>query len=1767
MSNSPKDNRPEDRGANHPSKAGDGPKAGDEQETPPQADGTLDAFRESDAEPSTPPLPEEDLQDLAGTLDSDVLGLSPASVGAVDSGTAMLPEEPDVEEADEEDSQLRTIPLPGEGAQAVPPILEGMDSRTIIFDESGILPSAGSVAQEPTGSSEKLRRVWNAAVGSSGKDSGQSLSYERPEASDSVLGRVAIRSVTDANAAQAADADYQIQDKLGVGGMGVVFSAIQTAVNRKVALKTLKADKSKDSSARKQFFYEAEITADLDHPNIPPIYEFGATVDDVCFYTMKLIRGAEWDRILPKKTQEENLEIFNNVADAIAFAHSKNILHRDIKPDNVIVGAFGEVYVTDWGLAVNLNRTPDKSQIRFGGTPEYMAPEMGLAKGELIDKACDIYLLGAVLFQIITTKRPRSFKVKASVGERVKAVISNQIVETTVEDPLLEVALKAMSTRPEDRYKTVEDLQGAVREIQRKNTNIKSSIDLTKRSQDEARLAMAGKDYDRFNRAIFGFRDAMELWDGNKDAEGELKKVRLAYGQCAFDRGDFDLAIQTLDRKVPEESMLLGKAEKAKQAVLQREQRFKTLRNVFTGVTAAFLLLTTGLASYAYIVAKSEADALTKAQLALEGEKQALEEKNELAEENLKVEAKRAKAEEEKLLTEIQAQKDKEKAALELAEAEKKRQTEENNRIAAEAKAAKDREMAAVERERIEREAKIAAQIAAAKIQLGQQLTKLGFANAQVDQFNPIGAANLLDQMKAVDMSETLQERTPKLLNWAMNRVALLSNLDLPKKELEGTVTALDFATGKNLGVAGMEDGTVRLLRLEGGRLMEQSQKHVGSGIAAAAISPAGDEALLAIRVAGEEAKPQYQLFRWGLEGDLEPMRIEATGNRYFQGFGYNSDGTAVVAGIRGGVWARIRGGDWKVLAERVKGELLDLTWTDNESLLVLSSLEGIHHLYVIRGALGDQPTSGLVAMASPIEGQITAIGMAGPRVLVGTDRGNLTMLDLNVSQDANGRIDARLENGFDLPKRHRRPITQIDSDAAGRIVTGSREPTAHVWRVAPNGGLEYETFLSGAPGPTSDENNIQRVVFVDPSQVVHVDSKGVALAVDIDRQKQRRRLTRISEQTTEPELYQQAVVGIHPRGKTSEAISVDANGVVDLWNLQSGRTRRLSGPQTLGERFSYFGHTPNAELADTVVDAEAGVVITSARLPRSSRGYLVDPKPNLEYREYCVWDQNTGAMLRRWTDASETGEEPRLSLVASGMLLIGSDTATKIVDFEGRDLPGLSALTQTAAVFAITNPRYPEITAVFKRAGGGGMGWIWNRTTGQWFRDGSNSVPFPRSAPIQAVWSQDGQRLYVLDVGGSVTQCTFSNDALTPIRQGSGSNEISLNLPANLQNAIRSFQDVDLSVVGGDGTDRLLVNVRDTKSQSLATGLSTLRFSADGLLDTPTTTIDPAGLSWLNDLDSIQVQPLARVLSKRRVGEKLFVSMRSGSVFGVNAASGASTFFGRQQLLASTSNAEGTLLLTLHQDGSILRLDLVDPNQAAWSRIPFAVPGASRIELSPNGLELAIYDSGKRTLRIVKVEDGTGLREYEAIAQFGWDPKQDASLALVHSTGRIAMEQAGEAKELSDLPIAGEKVLGLAFFEEKWQDPARAPTPYILVQSQSEVDQEGSSGKLWFIPREPGDAGWKTPWSKELPRDLTLATSPTDSILATGDRTGAIRIWFASPEFDILSPIYDLPSDGDSEILRIAFSGDGDTLMTSDDKQRLYGWMSRDALSVPGRE
>ena len=700
-----------------------------------------------------------------------------------------------------------------QGSQAGSSSLAAKSSydQTMDLADSASESKSGSDARV-SGSGIKTGQSINASGRSNMKSMGDSKQYlqaERANASDSIFDRIQVRSISYTIDWNDKTKDYQINQKidsktgkldlhvLGKGGMGLVYLATQNSVNRQVALKIIRKDKQNDTFS-KQFFYEAEITALLEHPNITPIYELGKTPDQTYFYTMKYIQGTPWEKKIRTNSIEENLDIFDKLCDAIAFAHSKNILHMDIKPDNVQLGEFGEVYAVDWGVASDLKRP---ESVRCAGTWQWISPEVARGEKSRIGKGSDIYLLGGILFQIVTGHHPRLPKdpsEKLSDPALRKAAINNIIQPTDCKDPMVAVALKALATEPQDRYAKVEHLQEAIYAIQKERAAIKSSQELTKRAIVLASEATEQGDYGRFNQSLFGLKDAIELWDKNPDAPSELKKVRLAYGQCAFEKGDYDLALQTLDRQETQEDELYRKAEQAQTAVKLRAERFRLLRNAFI----ASLLLGTGIVSFLWFKAET-------------ARKVAVDAQNEEKKATDKAVAAQKKEEEAKDKA-VAAQEEEKKAKDEAVAAQEEEKKAKDKAVAAqeEEKKAKDKAVAAQKKEE---EAKKLAEQQLALTQLTDFVSQLGLARSSITESNPSGAFGLLggiinklgelgveakkeSNSESKDTKENLLiSRIPDLENWSWNRIAFLGNASFGKtgNEDRSKINAFDLNADK----------------------------------------------------------------------------------------------------------------------------------------------------------------------------------------------------------------------------------------------------------------------------------------------------------------------------------------------------------------------------------------------------------------------------------------------------------------------------------------------------------------------------------------------------------------------------------------------------------------------------------------------------------------------------------------------------------------------------------------------------------------------------------------------------------------------------------------------------------------------------------------------------------------------------------------------------------------------------------------------------------
>lgn len=287
------------------------------------------------------------------------------------------------------------------------------------------------------------------------------------------------------------------------GGLGQVYVAQDEELSREVALKEIQEEHAHHPQSRARFLLEAEVTGGLEHPGIVPVYSLGSYADGRPFYVMRFIRGDSLKEAI-KRFRSENpaarkagsldgeqlvefrklLGRFVDVCQAIAYAHSRGVLHRDLKPGNIMLGKFGETLIVDWGLAKTLDKpeTPSSSSTdRQGtelplrpssassaetmagsalGTPAYMSPEQAEGRLDLLGPASDVYSLGATLYHLLTGEAPFSGQDMGSILAKVRRgefVLPHKL-QPTISRGLEAICLKAMALKPEDRYASAKDL-------------------------------------------------------------------------------------------------------------------------------------------------------------------------------------------------------------------------------------------------------------------------------------------------------------------------------------------------------------------------------------------------------------------------------------------------------------------------------------------------------------------------------------------------------------------------------------------------------------------------------------------------------------------------------------------------------------------------------------------------------------------------------------------------------------------------------------------------------------------------------------------------------------------------------------------------------------------------------------------------------------------------------------------------------------------------------------------------------------------------------------------------------------------------------------------------------------------------------------------------------------------------------------------------------------------------------------------------------------
>ena len=308
---------------------------------------------------------------------------------------------------------------------------------------------------------------------------------------------------------------YNVLERIGKGGMGVVYRALDTVLHREVALKTHTVGDDPEAQAIERFFREARVVASFRHQNIVTVYDLGHDEDKV-FIAMELLRGEDLHEFIEEGRHislEEKLRIVQCVAQGLAHAHERGIVHRDIKPRNVLITEEGEVKLLDFGLAhISYSTLTEAGQII--GTPFYMSPEQVL--GEKADPRSDIFSLGSLLYELLTGEK--AFH-EANIERIFDAIVHREPtpvrqIDPAIPEELARIVSKMMAKNIDKRYADVEALMGDLRRFDRfldrykaqlreeTNTTFEDLAQLIERHQEIAERHRVTVPWERVNETL-----------------------------------------------------------------------------------------------------------------------------------------------------------------------------------------------------------------------------------------------------------------------------------------------------------------------------------------------------------------------------------------------------------------------------------------------------------------------------------------------------------------------------------------------------------------------------------------------------------------------------------------------------------------------------------------------------------------------------------------------------------------------------------------------------------------------------------------------------------------------------------------------------------------------------------------------------------------------------------------------------------------------------------------------------------------------------------------------------------------------------------------------------------------------------------------------------------------------------------------------------------------------------------------------------------------
>jgi tetratricopeptide (TPR) repeat protein len=451
---------------------------------------------------------------------------------------------------------------------------------------------------------------------------------------------------------------YAISRLLGRGGEGEVYQAEQRAFGRQVAIKLMRGGAPSPRQLRR-FRAEAAVTALLEHPAIIPVHDLCMDEAGRPQLVMKRVSGKTWRDLLdgspgPQKralTGEEHVEILLKVCDAVAFAHSRGILHRDLKPENVMVGEHGEVLVMDWGCAVHVGPKPPHPDIPVlgelsgvSGTPAYLSPEQARAAHAACGPWSDVYLLGAVLYRMLTGSPPYK-------AENVASTIALAARGLPPQDPLAgghkippelaRIAVDAMQPDPAKRLRSAEDFATAIRRYL-EHREVHRLLNEALRQHTIAKTG-GGESDDAYRRAISAVEQAVSLWPEHVEARRVMVEVGLDSARHALAAGAFRIARRQAQAVAAEAERLhdgpavdgahklAGIADMRERQTRSREAKLRAMRKLATGgaVVAGLALLVGLLAVWRESSNTSRALAEAKANLESAETERAAREKGE----------------------------------------------------------------------------------------------------------------------------------------------------------------------------------------------------------------------------------------------------------------------------------------------------------------------------------------------------------------------------------------------------------------------------------------------------------------------------------------------------------------------------------------------------------------------------------------------------------------------------------------------------------------------------------------------------------------------------------------------------------------------------------------------------------------------------------------------------------------------------------------------------------------------------------------------------------------------------------------------------------------------------------------------------------------------------------------------------------------------------------------------------------------------------------